>query len=140
MTTAFADGSFPTEIGIYLGPFGVGHRRRRQHPFDHNQGNACFQVVNRRYANRFATVVTTNRGLPTWAELFGGDGVVAAAIRTASSMAPPSSTSRGPPGSSVNTRPLIPIPLCGSSTSRPTVRPGVAKPGHLEPDVERVVR
>lgn len=37
-------------------------------------------VVNRRYENRSATLVTTNRGLPTWAEQFGGDSVVAAAI------------------------------------------------------------
>ena len=36
-------------------------------------------VVNRRYENLSATIVTTNRGLPAWAELFGGDAVVAAA-------------------------------------------------------------
>ncbi len=39
-----------------------------------------FQVVNRRYENQSATIVTTNRGVPAWAELFGGDSVVAAAI------------------------------------------------------------
>jgi hypothetical protein len=33
-----------------------------------------------RYELRSATIVTTNRGLPSWAELFGGDTVVAAAI------------------------------------------------------------
>ena len=49
-------------------------------PFDRAQANAFFQVVNRRYENRSATIVTTNRGLPAWAELFGGDSVVAAAI------------------------------------------------------------
>ncbi|HVF15182.1 MAG TPA: ATP-binding protein [Acidimicrobiales bacterium] len=50
-------------------------------PFDRAQSNAFFQVVNRRYyENRSATIVTTNRGLPAWAELFGGDAVVAAAI------------------------------------------------------------
>jgi hypothetical protein len=36
--------------------------------------------VNRRYENRSATIVTTNRGLPAWGDLFGGDTVVAAAI------------------------------------------------------------
>ncbi len=36
--------------------------------------------MNRRYENRSATIVTTNRGLPAWGELFGGDTVVAAAI------------------------------------------------------------
>ncbi len=49
-------------------------------PFDRAQANAFFQVVNRRYENRSATIVTTNRGLPAWAELFGGDSVVAAAV------------------------------------------------------------
>ena len=49
-------------------------------PFDRAQANAFFQVVNRRYEHRSATIVTTNRGLPAWAELFGGDTVVAAAI------------------------------------------------------------
>jgi DNA replication protein DnaC len=49
-------------------------------PFDRTEANAFFQVVNRRYELRSATIVTTNRGLPSWAELFGGDTVVAAAI------------------------------------------------------------
>lgn len=49
-------------------------------PFDRTEANAFFQVVNRRYELRSATIVTTNRGLPAWAELFGGDSVVAAAI------------------------------------------------------------
>ena len=34
----------------------------------------------RKGSARSATIVTTNRGLPAWAELFGGDAVVAAAI------------------------------------------------------------
>lgn len=48
-------------------------------PLSREAGNALFQVVNRRYDNNSATIVTTNRGLPAWGELFG-DPVVAAAI------------------------------------------------------------
>src|SRR5512132_634152 len=48
-------------------------------PLDRAAGNALFQVVNRRYDNGSTTIVTTNRGLPAWGELFG-DPVVAAAI------------------------------------------------------------
>jgi DNA replication protein DnaC len=44
------------------------------------EAKAFFQVVNRRYELRSATIVTTNRALPAWAEFFGGDSVVAAAI------------------------------------------------------------
>src|SRR5262249_16501382 len=38
-----------------------------------------FHVVNTRYEKGHPTLVTTNRGLPAWGELFG-DAVVAAAI------------------------------------------------------------
>lgn len=48
-------------------------------PLDRAAGNAFYQVVNRRYELGSATIVTTNRGLPSWAEVFG-DSVVAAAI------------------------------------------------------------
>jgi DNA replication protein DnaC len=80
MTTAYADGSFPTKIRTYTGPSVLVIDDVGITPFDRNQANAFFQVVNRRYENRSATIVTTNRGLPAWAELFGGDSVVAAAI------------------------------------------------------------
>jgi DNA replication protein DnaC len=80
MTTAYADGSFPTKIRTYTGPSVLVIDDVGITPFDRPQANAFFQVVNRRYENRSATIVTTNRGLPAWAELFGGDSVVAAAI------------------------------------------------------------
>jgi DNA replication protein DnaC len=48
-------------------------------PFSQAEANAFFQVVNRRYEASRATIVTTNRGLASWGELFG-DPVVAAAI------------------------------------------------------------
>ena len=40
---------------------------------------AFYQVVNLRYEKQHSTIVTTNRGLPDWGEIFG-DTVVAAAI------------------------------------------------------------
>ncbi|MBS1837818.1 MAG: ATP-binding protein [Actinobacteria bacterium] len=40
---------------------------------------AFHQVVNLRYEKQHSTIVTTNRGLPDWGEIFG-DTVVAAAI------------------------------------------------------------
>jgi len=79
MTTAYADGSFPT-IRTYTGPSVLVIDDVGITPFDRTQANAFCQVGNRRYENRSATIVTTNRGLPAWAELFGGDSVVAAAI------------------------------------------------------------
>jgi DNA replication protein DnaC len=80
MTSAYADGSFATKIRTYTGPSVLVIDDVGITPFDRAQANAFFQVVNRRYENRSATIVTTNRGLPAWAELFGGDAVVAAAI------------------------------------------------------------
>jgi hypothetical protein len=80
MTTAYADGSFNTKIRTYTGPSVLVINDVGITPFDRAQANAFFQVVNRRYEKRSATIVTTNRGLPAWAELFGGDAVAAAAI------------------------------------------------------------
>jgi DNA replication protein DnaC len=80
LVTAWADGSFNQKIRTYTGPSVLVIDDVGITPFDRTEANAFFQVVNRRYENRSATIVTTNRGLPSWAELFGGDSVVAAAI------------------------------------------------------------
>ncbi len=80
MTAAYVDGSFAIKLRTYTGPSVLVIDDVGITPFDRAQSNAFFQVVNRRYENRSATIVTTNRGLPAWAELFGGDAVVAAAI------------------------------------------------------------
>jgi DNA replication protein DnaC len=76
---AYADGSFPTKIRTYTGPSVLVIDDVGLTPLDRAAGNAFFQVVNRRYDNNSTTIVTTNRGLPAWGELFG-DPVVAAAI------------------------------------------------------------
>ena len=80
LVTAWADGSFNQKIRTYTGPSVLVIDDVGITPFDRSEANAFFQVVNRRYENRSATIVTTNRGLPAWGELFGGDTVVAAAI------------------------------------------------------------
>jgi DNA replication protein DnaC len=46
---------------------------------DRDAAGAFFHVVNTRYEKRHPTIVTTNRGLPDWGQIFG-DPVVAAAI------------------------------------------------------------
>lgn len=80
LVTAWAEGTFNQKIRTYTGPSVLVIDDVGITPFDRSEANAFFQVVNRRYENRSATIVTTNRGLPAWGELFGGDAVVAAAI------------------------------------------------------------
>lgn len=46
---------------------------------DRRAASAFFEVVNARYEKHHPTIVTTNRGLTDWGEIFG-DSVVAAAI------------------------------------------------------------
>lgn len=80
MAAAYGDGSFPTRIRAYTGPSVLVIDDLGLVGFDRSQANALFQVVNRRYERGSSTIVTTNRSLSSWAELFGGDPVVAAAI------------------------------------------------------------
>jgi DNA replication protein DnaC len=80
VAAAYADGSFPTRIRAYTGPSVLVIDDVGLVGFDRAQANALFQVVNRRYERGSSTIVTTNRSLTSWGELFGGDAVVAAAI------------------------------------------------------------
>jgi DNA replication protein DnaC len=48
-------------------------------PVERGGAAAFFHVINRRYERGHPTIVTTNRGLPEWGEIFG-DAVVAGAI------------------------------------------------------------
>jgi DNA replication protein DnaC len=79
ISAAYADGSFGHKIRTYTGPSVLVIDDVGLTPMDRAAGNALFQVVNRRYDNHSTTIVTTNRGLPAWGELFGHP-VVAAAI------------------------------------------------------------
>ena len=80
LVSAWAEGTFNHKVRTYTAPSILVIDDVGITPFDRTEANAFFQVVNRRYELRSATIVTTNRGLPAWAELFGGDSVVAAAI------------------------------------------------------------
>jgi DNA replication protein DnaC len=79
IATAYADGSFAMRMRTFTGPSVLVIDDVGLVPLDRAAGNAFYQVVNRRYEIGSATLVTTNRGLPSWGEVFG-DGVVAAAI------------------------------------------------------------
>jgi DNA replication protein DnaC len=48
-------------------------------PMDRSAASAFYQIVNQRYEKQHSTIVTTNRSLPDWGEIFG-DTVVASAI------------------------------------------------------------
>jgi DNA replication protein DnaC len=80
VAAAYADGTFPTRIRAYTGPSVLVIDDVGLVGFDRAQSNALFQVINRRYEHGSSTIVTTNRSLSSWGELFGGDAVVAAAI------------------------------------------------------------
>lgn len=48
-------------------------------PMERSAASAFYQIVNQRYEKQHSTIVTTNRSLPDWGEIFG-DTVVASAI------------------------------------------------------------
>jgi len=48
-------------------------------PMERSATSAFYQIVNQRYEKQHSTIVTTNRSLPDWGEIFG-DTVVASAI------------------------------------------------------------
>src|SRR3974390_2823800 len=80
LVSAWAEGTFSQKVRTYTAPSVLVIDAVAITPFDRPEANAFFQVGTRRYELRSATIVTTNRGLPAWSELFGGDSVVAAAI------------------------------------------------------------
>jgi len=48
-------------------------------PMERGAASAFYQVINQRYEKQHSTIVTTNRSLPDWGQIFG-DTVVASAI------------------------------------------------------------
>jgi DNA replication protein DnaC len=79
MAAAYAEGSFATRMRTFTGPSVLVIDDVGLVPLDRPAGNAFYQVINRRYENGSSTIVTTNRSLTSWGEVFG-DPVVAAAI------------------------------------------------------------
>jgi len=79
LAAARADGRLYTKIRTYTGPSVLVIDDVGITPIPREGANLFYQVVNRRYENGSSTIVTTNRGLPSWADVFG-DPVTAAAI------------------------------------------------------------
>jgi len=74
------DGNFTTKLKNYTAPTVLVIDDVGLLPIGGTDGAAVFfHVVNTRYEKGHPTIVTTNRGLPAWGEIFG-DAVVAAAI------------------------------------------------------------
>jgi DNA replication protein DnaC len=80
LTHAMIDGTFATKLKTYTAPTVLVIDDVGLLPIEASRGaSAYFHVVNHRYEKRHPTIVTTNRGLPDWGNVFG-DAVVAAAI------------------------------------------------------------
>ncbi|MGH8936913.1 MAG: IS21-like element helper ATPase IstB [Acidimicrobiia bacterium] len=79
LAAARADGTFTTKIRTYTGPSVLVIDDVGITPIPREGANLFYQVVNRRYEIGSSTIVTTNRGLPAWGDVFG-DPVTAAAI------------------------------------------------------------
>jgi DNA replication protein DnaC len=80
LVAAQIDGTWTNKLRTYTAPTvlvidDVGLLRMS----NRNAASAFFQVVNTRYEKGHPTIVSTNRSLPDWGEIFG-DSVVAAAI------------------------------------------------------------
>lgn len=80
LVAATIDGSFPTKLKTYTAPTVLVIDDVGLLPLpDRRAASVFFHVVNDRYEKHHPTIVTTNRGLPDWGDVFG-DAVVASAI------------------------------------------------------------
>lgn len=79
LVQAQREGTFANKIKAFTAPSVLVIDDVGLLPLDRDQASVFFQVVNRRYEAGHSTLVTTNRGLPDWGQVFG-DPVVAAAI------------------------------------------------------------
>ncbi len=73
------EGNFTTRLRAFTAPSVLVVDDVGLLPIDTDGAGVFFHVVNARYENGHPTLVTTNRGLPAWGEVFG-DAVVAGAI------------------------------------------------------------
>jgi len=78
LAKAQAEGRLEERLSYYAGPKLLIIDELGYLPFEKNAANLFFQLVSRRY-ERAATMITTNRSVGEWGEIFG-DVVVAAAI------------------------------------------------------------
>lgn len=73
------EGNFATKLRAFTAPSVLVVDDVGLLPIDTEGAGVFFHVVNARYENGHPTLVTTNRGLPAWGDVFG-DPVVAGAI------------------------------------------------------------
>jgi len=78
LAKAQAEGRLEERLSYYAGPKLLIIDELGYLPLERNAANLFFQLVSRRY-ERAATMITTNRSVNEWGEIFG-DSVVAAAI------------------------------------------------------------
>lgn len=76
---ARSDGTWVAKLRTYTAPTVLVIDDVGLLPMARDGAGVFFHVINHRYAKHAPTLVTTNRGLPGWGEVFGDD-VVAAAI------------------------------------------------------------
>lgn len=79
LLAARREGTFATRLRTYTQPTVLVIDDVGLLPIDAEGAGVFFHVVNARYESGHPTLVTTNRGLPAWGEVFG-DAVVAGAI------------------------------------------------------------
>jgi DNA replication protein DnaC len=80
LVAATIDGTFASKLKTYTAPTVLVIDDVGLLPLpDRRAASVFFHVVNERYEKRHPTIVTTNRGLPDWGDIFG-DPVVASAI------------------------------------------------------------
>ena len=79
LLAAQRDGNFATKLRTYTAPTVLVVDDVGLLPIGAEGAGVFFNVINARYENGHPTLATTNRGLPSWGEVFG-DAVVASAI------------------------------------------------------------
>lgn len=79
LLAARRDGNFAAKLRAYTAPTVLVIDDVGLLPIGAEGAGVFFQVINARYENGHPTLATTNRGLPSWGEVFG-DPVVASAI------------------------------------------------------------
>jgi DNA replication protein DnaC len=79
LTRARVEGNWASKLRTYTAPTVLVIDDVGLLPMGRDAASGFFHVINTRYEKKVPTLVTSNRSLPSWGELFGDD-VVAAAI------------------------------------------------------------
>ena len=79
LTRARVEGTWAAKLRTYTAPTVLVIDDVGLLPTGREGASAFFHVINHRYEKHVPTLITTNRGLPAWGEIFGDD-VVASAV------------------------------------------------------------